>query len=154
MKNFFSIVAFAIFGLVLLGLIGKCTKDGPSQSEIDAEIARMEAQERANPPVAEPATEGFSIPSPSDPNASYRIVKISKMPNGHLEVTSRRVGPSGTSFARREIDCGAYEYRYLGEGDTLAEAEADGSNIGSMSELTGTSASSDVANAACKRGAK
>jgi hypothetical protein len=114
----------------------------------------MEAEERTNTPVAEPATEGFSIPAPSDPNASYRIVKISKMPNGHLEVTSRRDGTSGTSFSRREIDCRSYEYRYLDERDTLAEAEKDGSNIGSMSGLTGTSASSDVANAACKRGAK
>src|SRR3546814_12020848 len=109
MKNFFSIVAFAIVGLVLLGLIGKCTKDGPDQSEIDAEIARMEAEERAT--VAEPATEGFSIPSPSDPKASYRIVKISKMPNGHLEVTNRRDGTSGTSFSRREIDCRSEERR-------------------------------------------
>src|SRR3546814_18366511 len=85
------------------------------------------------------------MPSASDPKVSNRIVKISKMPNGHLEVTNRRDGTSGTSFSRREIDCRSYEYRYLGEGDTLTEAEEDSSNIGSMSELTGTSASSDVA---------
>src|SRR3546814_17619553 len=81
----------------------------------------MEAEERAT--VAEPATEGFSIPSPSDPKASYRIVKISKMPNGHLEVTNRRDGTSGTSFSRRAIDCRSYESRYLVEGATPTEEE-------------------------------
>lgn len=75
--------------------------------------------------------------------------EIEKRSNGNLGVVSQRDGASGRSFARREIDCSAYTYRYLGEGDTETEAAADNPNMGDMSELTGTSASSDVANAAC-----
>jgi hypothetical protein len=151
MKNFFSVVVLVILGLALLG---KCVGSGPSQSEIETEIDKMEAEERDSGQAVETVTEGFAIAAPSDPNASYRILKISKMSNGNIEVISRRDGTSGTSYARREIDCNAYKYRYLGEGDALAEAEQDSSNIGNMSELTGTSASSDVANAACKKGTR
>ncbi len=93
----------------------------------------------------------IEISSPSDPNASYKIVKIDEMSNGNLEVISKRQGPSGISFARREISCSNYTYRYLGEGNTQAESEEDSSYIGEMSALTGTSASSDVANAACEK---
>jgi hypothetical protein len=99
-----------------------------------------------------PSTEGgYAIPSPSDPGARYRILSVKRLPGPRLEVLSRRVGPSGTSFARREIDCRAVTYRYLGEGDSRAEAERDSPNPGSMTELTATSASADVAVEACAR---
>lgn len=90
-------------------------------------------------------------PYPSDPNATFEILSTRKLTNGHLEVINRRDGPSGVSFSRREISCSEYTYRYLGEGDTLEEAMRDSPNQGSMSALTGTSASSDVADAACAK---
>jgi hypothetical protein len=120
----------------------------------DVENAKIRAEMGLDSPKLEPTNEGFAIAAPSDPGASFRILKIKRRGNGNLEVLSRRDGPSGTSFARREIDCQAYTYRYLGEGDTRAEAEVNSSNPGKMAELTGTSASSDVANAACRKGAK
>jgi hypothetical protein len=89
-------------------------------------------------------------PYPSDPNARFRILSVNRLSNGNIEVLNRRDGPSGTSYSRREISCSAYTYRYLGEGDTLEEAKADSPNPGSMAPLTGTSASSDVADAACR----
>jgi hypothetical protein len=89
-------------------------------------------------------------PYPSDPNARFRILSVKPLGNGNIEVLNRRDGPSGTSYSRREISCSAYTFRYLGEGDTLEQAKADGSNPGSMAPLTGTSASSDVADAACR----
>ncbi|HQV02946.1 MULTISPECIES: hypothetical protein [unclassified Novosphingobium] len=120
----------------------------------DVENAKIQAEAGLDSPKLDPTSEGFAIATPSDPGASYRILKIKKRGNGNLDVLSRRDGPLGTSFARREIDCQAYTYRYLGEGDTRADAEATSSNPGKMSKLTGTSASSDVANAACRKGVK
>jgi hypothetical protein len=76
---------------------------------------------------------------------------VRRLAGGHLEVLSQRTGPSGTSYARREIDCRAETFRYLGEGDNRAEAERDSPNPGPMTALTGTSASSDVATEACVR---
>lgn len=113
------------------------------------QINAMEEEERelAHPSVGE----GYAIPSPSDPRARYRILSVNRLPSSRLEVLSRRDGPSGASFARREIDCNAMTYRYLGEGESRAEAERDSPNPGPMTGLTGTSASSDVAVAACAR---
>jgi hypothetical protein len=92
-----------------------------------------------------------SIVYASDPNARFEILSNKSLPNRNIEVVTKRIGPSGISFSRREISCSNYSYRYLGEGDTLDEALKNGPNIGEMSALTGTSASSDVANEACER---
>jgi len=98
-----------------------------------------------------PTTDGpAETPYPSDPNARFRILSVKRLGNGNIEVLNRRDGPSGTSYSRREISCSAYTFRYLGEGDTLDQAKANGPNPGPMAPLTGTSASSDVADAACR----
>jgi len=141
--------ALLVLLLVVLALVGRCVR--PSD-EFDPEVERMKFERENFSPAQPPSREGFAIGAPSDPGAEYRILSITRMPNGNLEVLSRRDGRSGTSFARREIDCDAETYRYLGEGDTREQALRDGPNPGPMSEVTGTSASSDVLSAACARG--
>lgn len=129
-----------ILSLVLISIaLSGCSQTEPAEepSVDDVSVAPLAAEAR-----------GTSYPS--DPNARFEIISSKNLPNGNLEVLNRRDGPSGTSFSRREISCSDYTYRYLGEGDTLEQAEQDSPNQGSMSELTGTSASSDIADAACK----
>jgi hypothetical protein len=141
--------AVLILLFVLVLVVGKCTR--PSD-EFDPEVERMKVERENSDPILPPTNEGFPIAAPSDPGAQYRILAIRRMRRGHLDVLSRRDGRSGTSFARREIDCDARTFRYLGEGDTREEAAQDGPNPGPMTEITGTSASSDVLRAACARG--
>jgi hypothetical protein len=141
--------ALLILVLVVLMIVGKCSQ---SRDEFDPEVERIKFERENNEPTAPPTTEGFAISAPSDPGADYRILSIKRRPNGNLEVVSRRDGSSGTSFARREIDCESETYRYLGEGDTRKGAETDGPNPGPMTAITGSSASSDVLRAACARG--
>lgn len=101
---------------------------------------------------ARPATvpeEGEAIPVTSDPGATYHLLRWSTMPGGNREALTRRDGRSGTSYARREIDCEARTFRYLGEGDTRAEAEVDAPNPGGMGELVPPSISAQVADYVC-----
>ena len=143
-----KIVTCIVVLFVAVILLGKCVaEDEPDYSDISRPIEGFDS------PSLPETDEGFAISAPSDPGARYRILEIESLPNGNLEVVSRRDGPSGTSFARREIDCVAYAFRYLGEGDTRDEAMLDRSSQ-NMGPLTGSSASSDVANAACARGAQ
>lgn len=88
----------------------------------------------------------------SDPaGGRYHLLMVEEMENGNLEVLTRRNGSSGTSYSRREINCSApRSYRYLGDGDTRTEAEADAPNPGDMSELVSGSISSDVAEYVCR----
>ena len=134
--------------LLVTLMIGKFNNKKPDQQVVPNPYPPQETPKRD---IASTSVEGFAISSPSDPAASYRILQSRRMKNGNLEVLSQRDGRSGRSFARREISCSTYEYRYLGEGDTRKEALQAGANIGEMSALTGTSASSDVANAACTK---
>lgn len=96
--------------------------------------------------------EGAPIPVRSDPaRASYYLLGWQEMPNGNREALTRRDGRSGTSYARREINCRANTFRYLGEGDTRAEAEADAPNRGRMAELVPGSISSEVSEFVCRQ---
>jgi hypothetical protein len=57
----------------------------------------------------------------SDPGVKYFILEIEKRPDRLIEVTSRREGKSGISFAKRLVNCDKWTFKYLAEGDTLEE---------------------------------
>lgn len=63
---------------------------------------------------------------PSDSKAAYYILENTSTGGSRRIVVTQRDGPSGRSYARREIDCRTQSYRYLGEGDTLQDAQRDG----------------------------
>ena len=107
-------------------------------------------RESRTAPIDEIAVEGEPIPVEGDPaGAKYQLLRWTEMPNGNREALTRRDGTSGTSYARREIDCASRRFRYLGEGDTRREAEADAPNLGEMAELVPGSISSEVADFVC-----
>lgn len=57
---------------------------------------------------------------PSDTKASYYLTEVSSL-GGNLSIVTKRLGPIGQSFSKREIDCSANMFRYLGDGETLEE---------------------------------
>ena len=62
---------------------------------------------------------------------------------------SERIGPSGTSYAIREVNCEANTFRYMGEGDTLEEATNNVDDSATMSPLVDGSISDYIVKAAC-----
>jgi len=147
--------AVTIIMVIFLGLflIGKCAGRDETSAPM-ADNTLMDAgmsKDELDSPALPPSTEGESILVPSDPGATYLLLRWSRLPNGNLEAVTRRDGRSGTSFARREIDCDAMTFRYLGEGDTLEQALADSPNPGQMSELTSQSISTYVSEFVCRK---
>ena len=67
------------------------------------------------------AADPARIHVPTDPKAEYTVVGLKNVGGGTAEITTRRDGPSGTSYAKRLVDCGRMRFKYLGEGDTLEE---------------------------------
>lgn len=92
-----------------------------------------------------------SISVPSDLKASYSVIDLHSAGRGLVEITTKRDGPSGTTYARRLIDCRAATFKYLGTGDTLAEANQDRPEP-TMSRLVDGSISYHVVVDACSRG--
>lgn len=83
----------------------------------------------------------------SDPSATYYNLEMGG--SGKLRtIVTRREGKSGTSFAKREVDCAARTFRYLGDGDSLDAMKASKPSP-SMGPLTERSISSYVADQAC-----
>lgn len=87
----------------------------------------------------------------SDPSAIYHLLSVSKLANGNLQVMTRRDGRSGTSYSRREVNCGAMTFRYLGEGDSLAQTLRNSPSRGRMTEAMPTSISGEVSRFGCRR---
>lgn len=92
---------------------------------------------------------GPSIPVWSDSKASYTDEGSGELDNGNLWIITRRDGPSGVSFSKREIDCRAETFRYLGEGDTRESISATADV--NMGQLTESSISTLVSDYACKK---
>lgn len=135
--------------LISLALaVGGCAQAPENEVEADATANMLEQAASQPAPASEP---GDAIDVPSDPGVGYRLLDVSPGKNGNLIAISRRVGKSGVSYARREIDCAAMTFRYLGEGDTLEQAKADSSNPGDMGMLTDGSISDVISGYACQR---
>lgn len=57
---------------------------------------------------------------PTDANAKCTVLEVGGK-DPHRTIVTKRVGSSGTRFAKREYNCSTGTVRYLGDGDTLAE---------------------------------
>lgn len=107
----------------------------------------------AQKPIASAAasavkSEGTLLAVPSDPKAQYFVFER----GGTLTrptIVTKRVGPSGTSFSRREFDCSARTVRYLGTGDSISEMNA-GSPAPAMAPVVAGAIADYVGRAACK----
>lgn len=131
--------------LLFAGLFGVVACGSNPQSEPDQPSPETDTAQAA------PTSAGEPVPVPSDPKASYQLIHWSPMDNGHREAVTRRDGPSGVSYSRREIDCKAMKFRYLGEGDTLEQALQDSPNLGAMGRLIQGSISTEVSQFVCGR---
>lgn len=131
-------------GIIAFGLFATACSQSPQNEEMTPAAAVTVAI-----PTPLASETGTPVDVPSDPRASYLIISNEKMSNGHREVMSRRSGPSGESYARREIDCSAGTVRYIGEGDTLAEAQSNSPNPGEMTTPVAESITGVITATAC-----
>ena len=97
---------------------------------------------------AEPQ-EGTPLAVPSDANAQYFVLEKAGTPERPIIVT-KRIGSSGTSYSRREVDCATRTWRYLGTGDTKEQMNA-GPADPNMTELVPGSIADVVSTEACRR---
>ena len=126
--------------------------------EIDSQVpessknTNSEKQAISNPtkPTSKVSTaKQEKISVPSDAKATYEVVFTKKVENG-IEILTKRSGTSGISYALRFYNCKG-KFKYLGEGDTQAEAESKNSSDSKLSDLTNGSISTYVGEYACKK---
>jgi hypothetical protein len=89
------------------------------------------------------------IDIPNDPAARYDVLMLVPTRGGKLEIVTRRVGRRGETFVQREIDCRAGLVRYLGQGRTVDEMNADDRNY-MLDPIDPNSISGHIAAYACE----
>jgi hypothetical protein len=72
-------------------------------------------------PVGSYALAEEIIPVPSDPGVTHTFIDGERLPHRQLTVTTKRSGSSGTSYAKRLVDCKNGTFKYLAEGATLED---------------------------------
>ena len=98
--------------------------------------------------VAAAASTKLSVPT--DPNARYVVLAVEKAPNKEeVYITTQRDGKSGTSYAKRLVNCTQQTFRYVGDADTLTELKSQNLK-GKMGELVEGSISWYASQYACK----
>lgn len=85
---------------------------------------------------------------PTDPRAKYTVVDIKMGADGNIEIVTHRIGPSGESYSKRLVNCRINKFKYLGDGDTIAEMNASKPSP-NMSPLVEGSISDYVVKYAC-----
>jgi hypothetical protein len=139
-----SALARAASAGVVAALLVACESPATApRAEIPPEPARP------TPNAPKPNT-GERIVVRSDPGVAYHLIRMTADEGGLLTIVTRRDGPSGTSFSRRELDCIAAQFRYLGEGDLLEDAERDGPAT-KLAPLVDGSISDAIARHACAK---
>lgn len=131
----------AVFGVAFL--IAGCSQQPSGEEAVVAEPVTA-----SSTPAAD---DGTPYSAPADPNATYSLLTVKPGKAGKIVALTRRSGPSGTSFANREIDCGKQLARYIGEGDSIEEATAPSQNPGMMSPLIEGSSTWAAVQAACSK---
>lgn len=151
-----------MLGLVLIGIIlvmaavrgatdGKNAAGGGDSVPVDESVV-PESREKYAATPSQPtavANSGLIVPVWSDPKATYTDEGSGELPNGNLWIITRRQGPSGVSFSKREVDCAAETFRYMAEGESLdTMSETNDANLG---QLTEGSISTLVSDYACRK---
>lgn len=91
--------------------------------------------------------QGEPLAVPSDQKAKYFVIGMDKRTDGMVEISTRREGPSGNSFAIRLVQCEPLRFGYIAEGDSIADLVRDPSP--KLTELVTGSISDVVAKLAC-----
>ena len=91
--------------------------------------------------LSKPASSGTEeiLPVPSDVRATYRLISVKPGKKQTAVVVTKREGPSGQSHSRRECSCPPTKWRYLGDGETLADAMRDRNPIDPMRPIEAAS---------------
>lgn len=138
---FWSILA--VCGLSVVGSIHKVV--GPrttiEQAELDPTLTKPEY-------VSAGGYKPISFSVQADPGVEYVIFDVIKRPDGLVEIISRRWGSSGVSYAKRLVNCRNWTFKYLSEGDTIAELAVPKPDE-DMSQLTPGSSSTVVSYYGC-----
>ena len=114
-------------------------------------LALSAATVETNTLAANDQSKGTAFKVASDSRARYFLLGVVPGKRGNIIATTRREGSSGTRFARREINCSAQTYRYLGEGDNVKQTYRSNYSVGEMSDLVDGSISDVVVKFACSR---
>jgi len=105
------------------------------------------AASAATAPAGTAAPNGQPLSVASDASAKYFVTGIDRRTDGLVEISTRREGSSGTSFAIRLVQCDPLRFGYIAESDTEAELVRDPSP--QLTELVAGSVSDVVAKHAC-----
>lgn len=107
--------------MILIGFACACDNHKklppPAQHRPPVYASPSDSLQAVKPSLGEP------ISIPADADAQYTITERGGTPDKPT-ITTKRVTMSGTTYARREFDCQHRMFRYLGEGDSMADVDA------------------------------
>jgi hypothetical protein len=95
--------------------------------------------------------EGELVPTPSDRQSRYYLLRSRQTPTGTRIAILRQEKGERIAYSRNEIDCGRRLFHVLGVGDTRGGAEADIVYDGPLRSVAGLPLREELADYICEK---
>ncbi len=95
--------------------------------------------------------EGTAIPTPSDPNSRYELLRQRRTAAGTTIAILRQQRGDRVAYARTELDCAANLFHIVGVADTRAHVETYTAHDGPLRPTTGMPLRQELSRFICQR---
>ncbi len=95
--------------------------------------------------------EGTAIPTPSDPNSRYELLRQRRTAAGTTIAILRQQRGDRVAYARTELDCAAGLFHIVGVADTRAHVETYTAHDGPLRPTTGMPLRQELSRFICQR---
>ncbi|WP_448502017.1 hypothetical protein [Sphingomonas sp.] len=137
-------------GLVLAAALAASACNSVAQEPADSNVTirNLVGTDLAGPPRPDPI-EGDLIPTPSDADSQYYLLRARTTPLGNVIASIRQERGERVAYVQAELNCEKQLFHVLGAGPTRGKAEAHGVYDGPLRPTEGMPLRQEMARFVC-----
>lgn len=141
----------ALLGGVLLAACGNSAAPAPEATTNTVDLRHLVETDVAGNGIERYPLEGVEIPTPSDPQSRYEVLRQRKTAAGTIIAILRQQRADRYVYARTELDCERNLFHVVGVADTRAHVETNVAHDGPLRPTAGLPLRQELSSFICQR---
>lgn len=141
----------ALLGGALLAACGNSAAPPPEATSNTVDLRHLVETEVAGNGIERYPLEGVEIPTPSDPQSRYEVLRQRKTAAGTIIAILRQQRGDRYVYARTELDCERNLFHVVGVADTRAHVETHVAHDGPLRPTSGLPLRQELSSFICQR---
>lgn len=141
----------ALLGGALLAACGNSAAPVPEATSNTVDLRHLVETEVAGNGIERYPLEGVEIPTPSDPQSRYEVLRQRKTAAGTIIAILRQQRGDRYVYARTELDCERNLFHVVGVADTRAHVETNVAHDGPLRPTSGLPLRQELSSFICQR---